>query len=146
MQRRTEALFITLKTQEQAVHRLRGQAPQPFVRPRRANALYRGIMRLLPRLGRRWQVRALRDCGLFDAAWYLAQNPDVAAAGADPAMHYLLHGAADGRDPGPGFSTAHYLALYPDVKAAGINPLVHYLVAGWEERRSIHPLMPETRI
>jgi hypothetical protein len=88
----------------------------------------------------------LRDCGLFDAAWYLAQNPDVAAAGADPALHFLLHGAADGRDPGPGFSTAHYLALYPDVKAAGINPLVHYLVAGWEERRSIHPLMPETRV
>src|SRR5215831_12291509 len=34
---------------------------------------------------------------LFEALWYLEQNPDVAAAGMDPALHYFLHGADEGR-------------------------------------------------
>lgn len=100
-------------------------------------------MRLLPPLARAWHVRILAESGLLDAGWYFAAYPDVAAAGADAAKHYLLWGAAEGRDPGPRFSTAHYLKLYPDVKASGVNPLVHYLTAGWEEKRSIHALMPE---
>jgi hypothetical protein len=33
----------------------------------------------------------------FDAETYLYLNPDVAAAGADPAEHYLSHGAREGR-------------------------------------------------
>ena len=33
----------------------------------------------------------------FDGASYLAANPDVAAAGADPWEHYLRHGRAEGR-------------------------------------------------
>jgi hypothetical protein len=143
MQRRAESQFIALKTAEQATARLRGRRPEPFVRPARPGPVHRALMRLLPPLARRWQARALRDCGLFDAAWYLGTHADVKAAGADPVLHYLRFGAAEGRDPGPGFSTAHYLRLYPDVKAAGINPLIHYLTAGWEEKRSIHPLMPE---
>jgi len=143
MQRRTEGQFIALKAAQQAVARARGRRPQPFVRPARPVAFHRALMRFLPPLARRWQVRVLRDCGLFDAVWYLDTHADVKAAGVDPALHYLRFGAAEGRDPGPGFSTAHYLRLYPDVKAAGVNPLIHYLTAGWEEKRSIHPLMPE---
>ncbi len=65
--------------------------------------------------------------GLFDTDWYLAQNPDVAAAGIDPLVHYLRHGAAEGRDPNPLFDTDWYLAQNPDVAAAGTNPLAHYL-------------------
>ena len=38
---------------------------------------------------------------LFDADWYLAQYEDVARSGLDPLAHYLKHGAAEGRDPGP---------------------------------------------
>lgn len=63
---------------------------------------------------------------LFDAAWYLRQYSDVATAKSDPAMHYVLFGAAEGRDPGPHFSTRGYLSNYPDVARAGLNPLVHY--------------------
>lgn len=37
---------------------------------------------------------------LFDAGAYLATNPDVAQAGADPITHYLRSGAAEGRAPG----------------------------------------------
>lgn len=43
---------------------------------------------------------------VFDAAAYLALNPDVAAAGMDALAHYLTHGRAEGRWPhrpeGPG--------------------------------------------
>jgi hypothetical protein len=143
MQRRQETLFIALKTQERIAIGLRGRRPQPFVRPARLGLIRRVLMRLLPPLAKRWQLRVLRQSGLFDATWYLAQNPDVQASGADPAKHFLHWGLKDQRDPGPGFSTAHYLRLYPDVKAAGMNPLVHYLISGWAEKRSIHPLMPE---
>lgn len=34
---------------------------------------------------------------IVDPEWYLAQHPDVAAAGMDPAVHYVLHGAEEGR-------------------------------------------------
>ena len=33
----------------------------------------------------------------FDAAWYLEQYPDVAAAGIDPLRHYLDYGRHEGR-------------------------------------------------
>ena len=29
---------------------------------------------------------------LFDTDWYLQQNPDVAAAGMNPLLHYMQHG------------------------------------------------------
>lgn len=57
----------------------------------------------------------------------------------DPALHYLLHGGTEGRDPSPYFSSRWYLEAYPDVKAAGLNPLVHYLRYGRKEGRLIKP-------
>lgn len=66
----------------------------------------RAFAHLRARLSR----RALLKSGFFDAGWYLAAYPEVQAAGLDPARHYLTHGAAEGRDPGPGFSTSgHWL-------------------------------------
>ncbi|MGV1003171.1 MAG: hypothetical protein ACOYEV_00080 [Candidatus Nanopelagicales bacterium] len=35
--------------------------------------------------------------GVFDSDYYLASNPDVAAAGVDPWTHYLHHGRQEGR-------------------------------------------------
>jgi len=78
--------------------------------------------------------------GLFDTDWYLAQNPDVAAAGINPLVHYLRHGAAEGRGPNPLFDTDWYLAQNSDVAAAGINPLVHYLRHGAAGRLDPNPL------
>jgi hypothetical protein len=72
----------------------------------------------------------------FDAGWYLARYPDVAAAGVDPVRHYLENGAAEGRDPGPRFSTSGYLARNADVAADGANPLLHYLRYGMQEGRN----------
>lgn len=77
----------------------------------------------------------IRESAWFDAAWYLARNPDVADGLLDPAQHYLDHGAAEGRNPGPKFNTRRYLETYPDVAASGLNPLLHYLRYGQSEGR-----------
>ncbi|QYK41009.1 MAG: glycosyltransferase [Paracoccaceae bacterium] len=84
---------------------------------------------------------ALRYNGLFDGAWYLRQNPDVAAAGMDPLEHFLSSGMSEGRDPSPLFSTSFYLTTYPDVAAADVHPLLHFITAGGSENRRPHPLV-----
>ena len=77
---------------------------------------------------------------LFDTAFYLEQNLDVAAAEIDPLVHYLTHGAAEGRRPHPLFDGPFYLAQNTDVAEAGIDPLTHYLTHGAAEGRTPHPL------
>ncbi|MBI1198275.1 MAG: hypothetical protein GC203_10470 [Phenylobacterium sp.] len=72
----------------------------------------------------------------FDAAYYLAVNPDVRAAGTDPLEHFLSAGWREGRDPAPWFSVSHYLEANPDVAAAAMNPFAHYLLAGRDEGRA----------
>lgn len=82
----------------------------------------------------------LRRSCLFDARFYLSQYPDVAASGADPLNHYLVHGAAERRAPHVLFDANFYLDTNPDVASTGINPLVHYLREGATQRRDPHPL------
>lgn len=67
---------------------------------------------------------------LFAADWYLQRYPDVCAAGMNPWQHYLLHGAAEGRDPSPDFNTAHYFAQCPQARESGMPALLHYLRVG----------------
>lgn len=78
-------------------------------------------------------VEIVRFSPYFDREWYLKTYPDVASAGTDPAEHYVTHGAAEGRQPGPWFSGAEYAARYGD--AAGFNPLLHYMLVGAREGR-----------
>jgi hypothetical protein len=73
--------------------------------------------------------------GGFDAQYYLAHNPDVAAAGVDPLLHFDTFGWHEGRNPNAYFDTAGYLAHYADVAAAGVNPLQPYEEFGWKEGR-----------
>ncbi|RLJ20550.1 hypothetical protein DJ030_06425 [bacterium endosymbiont of Escarpia laminata] len=80
-------------------------------------------------------VNLLKDSGLFDESWYLAEYPDVAEAGIDPVQHYLRYGASEGRNPSSKFDTAFYLTTNPDIAQAEINPLVHYFRYGREEGR-----------
>ena len=75
--------------------------------------------------------------GLFDAAWYLEQNPDVAALGMDPLDHYVWLGYRLSRNPGPKFDAAAYLSRYQDVASSGYDPLLHYLRYGKAENRKI---------
>lgn len=72
------------------------------------------------------QLTLIRNSGFFDENWYLAQYPDVALSGIDPALHYLLHGGLEGRDPGADFSGLSYIADHPEIVEKRINPLVHY--------------------
>lgn len=82
---------------------------------------------------------------LFNAAWYLAHNPDVAenvAAGLiTPEQHFELYGKNEGRTPGPLFDPVHYLAKNPDVAAAVINGSFsaydHFVNFGIYEARSL---------
>lgn len=83
-------------------------------------------------------VSRLRESVFFDADWYLAQYPDVAASRIDPLAHYLSSGALEGRDPSPYFSTSYYAAINPDVVEDGANPLVHYITMGRAEGRLPH--------
>jgi lipopolysaccharide biosynthesis protein len=84
-------------------------------------------------------IGRLTETGIFDREWYLAQNADVAASGCDPLEHYLVHGAAEGRNPSPMFDTNWYLAQNPDVAASGLNPAVHYALYGAAEGRTARP-------
>lgn len=67
-----------------------------------AALLRKGGFRL--KLLNRWQnatlLSRLKAKGLFDPDAYLAANPDVARAGADPLQHYLVHGLSEGRSRG----------------------------------------------
>jgi hypothetical protein len=79
--------------------------------------------------------------GLFDGNWYLDRYPDCRAPWIDPVLHYLRHGAAEGRNPGPLFDGDRYLEQNPGVREAGVNPLVHYLRQGTMEGQNASALL-----
>lgn len=109
------------------------------------------IPRVLPRLRcvaeallrriRVWRdLSRLREAPLFDAAWYRETYPDIGDF--DPAKHYLAFGAAEGRDPGPGFSTSGYR-----LQGGGRgNPLLHYMRYGNQLGRDALPSFEGTRL
>ena len=88
----------------------------------------------------------LLGSGLFDPDWYSARYPDIGEA--DPADHYLRHGASEGRQPSPFFDQARYFAANPDVQHAGANPVLHWIAHGLlEKRRSpIDPVRPSSPV
>jgi hypothetical protein len=71
----------------------------------------------------------------FDAEWYAEHYEDVAASGLTPVEHFVLHGAAELRDPNPFFDTVWYLRAYPDVASAGEIPIEHFVLRGAEQGR-----------
>ena len=83
----------------------------------------------------RKELDTIRNSLFFNSAHYLETNPDVRATGMDAALHYLVHGSREGRDPGPFFSTKAYLDRYPDVAEAEVNALLHYETQGRRENR-----------
>ena len=95
-----------------------------------------------PSFSRYAELRAVVESGLFDEAYYSAENPDVTAAGRDPLEHFLDTGAWEGRSPSPKFDPNYYLTSYPDVASTGLNPLAHYFWAGRSGGRSATPRIP----
>jgi hypothetical protein len=78
-------------------------------------------------------ARRLRESGEFDEDFYRAQYSDLGRI--DPVLHYVRHGAREGRNPESNFDSFYYLASNPDVAAAGRNPFDHFLDTGREEGR-----------
>lgn len=76
------------------------------------------------------ELDLIRSSEYFDPDWYLVTYPDVANEGLDPALHYLLHGGLEGRDPSPHFSSAAYLSRHKSELAGNVNPLVHFMETG----------------
>lgn len=75
----------------------------------------------------------------FDVDWYLKAYPDVAESGMNPAEHYLLFGADEGRLPSPHFDGNWYLQQYPDIAKEKLNPLLHFVKFGQQEGRRSSP-------
>lgn len=102
-----------------------------------------------------WMNADVKLGGGFDETFYLAKNPDVAAAVARGALssgfaHYLQWGKAEGRvavdaRANPLYDEVGYLTMNPDVAAAVANGGLrsgydHYLAYGKAEGRSLTPL------
>ena len=85
----------------------------------------------------------VRGSDLFDASYYLRQNPDVAGAGVDAAWHFAARGGFEGRSASERFDTAWYLSAYPDIAAAGVHPFEHYITQGIREGRLARPPVAE---
>lgn len=67
---------------------------------------------------------------IFDEEYYLATNPDVAAAGVDPFQHFMNFGFNENRDPSALFDLSFYRQQRPDVAESGANPLLHFIRSG----------------
>lgn len=81
---------------------------------------------------------ALADLGsIVDREWYLAENADVASANDDPVIHFVRHGAREGRPPNRFFDAEWYRAVYRD--SEGTLPILHYARIGRAEYRDPGP-------
>ena len=110
-----------------------GRLQQPSVH----QLLLRQLKSWLLSLRNHVNLRIITASYFFNPYWYLFVYPDVAKAGVDPALHYLLHGGREGRHPGPYFDCRFYLDHNADVAASGLNPLLHYIKYGQAEGREI---------
>ncbi|TDP40205.1 hypothetical protein DEU29_102105 [Idiomarina aquatica] len=96
---------------------------------------YTKLDKLIRHLIFKRQAKVVKKSKLFDKKWYAQTYQDVKAFKGGAALHYVAHGAAEGRDPGPEFSSERYWAMNPDVAEKGTNPLVHYELFGKNEGR-----------
>ena len=75
-------------------------------------------------------VMIIAASGLFDEAWYIKENPDVARSGLNPLFHYVRFGASEGRVPLKGFNAARYVANMEEREPVTRNPLAHFVLHG----------------
>src|SRR5690349_15922189 len=74
--------------------------------------------------------RLVSASGLFDAAFYLTTNPELAALSVDPLVHYLEEGARAGCNPHPEFDAVFYLEQCRRLGENPENPLLHFIRVG----------------
>ena len=131
---RTEAEALRAKQQSEERQRLE----QTLAQPRGWSWLR--LWRRSPTARQLREMEAIRSSGLFDPLWYLKRYPDVAAAGQDPLIHYVLHGGDEGRDPHPLFDGKWYLEQYPNCNVNQLSPLGHYVLEGAAKGYDPNPL------
>ena len=73
------------------------------------------------------QIELIKKSILFNAKWYLSQNPDVRAKKIGAAKHYVKYGWKEGRNPSLDFNTLEYIRNNPEVLQTQINPIVHFI-------------------
>lgn len=106
-----------------------------------ATMSHRALVRHYLREGWRTELNPTPD---FDTAFYLKSNPDLAESGANPFVHYLRFGRAEGRQPSgstsrhavirPFFDAGFYREQSPDLSGLSDDELVaHYLCDGWRQ-------------
>lgn len=84
---------------------------------------------------------AARPRALFDQAWYLDQNPELAGGAWAPLAHYLAVGDAQGRAPHPLFDAQGYRARHGvKLAASRLTALGHFEAIGATEGFDPHPL------
>lgn len=88
---------------------------------------------------RQTDIALIATSELFDAEWYLETYADIKSSKINPAEHYLVHGAFEGRRPSQHFDGDWYLQRYPDVAESKLNPLLHFIKYGREEGRTCSP-------
>jgi hypothetical protein len=81
----------------------------------------------------------LKPHPLFDTAFYLKNNMDVAASGANPLFHYQTWGGRERRNPSLLFDTQYYLENTNFSAGIG-NPLQEYLSDVGNKSIDPHPL------
>ncbi|MFI3195289.1 MAG: glycosyltransferase [Methylococcaceae bacterium] len=74
-------------------------------------------------------VYLVKRSQLFDRAYYLDTNADVAEAGIFPLRHYVMFGDKEGRQPMALFDPVYYRSQVED-KTAKVNALLHYAYIG----------------
>ena len=80
----------------------------------------------------------LDPCALFSANGYLHRNPDVAAGGVNPFVHYLKFGSAEGREGTGLWSEAEYREWFADdVLVQRFGSLGHFRQVAVPDGRSI---------
>ncbi|WP_226645174.1 glycosyltransferase [Microbulbifer variabilis] len=72
----------------------------------------------------------VQQSGYFDPTWYLERYSDLQDSQVDLFEHYWSVGSAEGRDPGPEFSTTGYGYRFPEAKDDSLPALHHYLTVG----------------
>jgi len=98
-------------------------------------------LRRLPAVGRLYSVSLGKLVGktrLFDSAFYLEANPDVAQSKVSSLRHYVAYGDREGRQPMPFFDPCYYRA-HAKGKLKSINSLLHYAWIGRYLRVSPSP-------
>jgi glycosyltransferase involved in cell wall biosynthesis len=76
------------------------------------------------------QALTILRWGLFDEAFYLAMNADVAASAYHPLTHYVKCGDAEGRRPNPWFDPRFYWTQFDTPGPRAVCALYHYAALG----------------